>query len=355
MKAALISLESTSSKWTLKAMQKYFEEVDSLNLKNIEINLGAKASVLYDGKPIKDYDCIFAKGSFRYNTILRSVTAMLHDKCYMPIREDAFTIVHDKLLTQLIMEQKNIPMPKTYLASTPDAAKKILEKINYPIIMKFPEGTQGKGVMFADSYASASSMLDALTALKQPFLIQEYIETGSTDIRAIVIGNKVVASMKRKAVDGEKRANIHAGGLGEACTLDTYTKKIAVKAAETVGAEICAVDILEGAKGPVIIELNISPGLQGITKATNIDVADKIARYLFDQTKQKVESKKTIGAKEILDEISSPNGGSKEIFTNLDFRSNRVLLPEVATQISKFTEKDEVVLKIEEGKIVIMK
>ena len=87
--------------------------------------------------------------------------------------------------------------------------------MKYPIVLKFPHGTQGKGVMFAESFAAASSMLDALIALKQPFLIQEYIETGGVDVRAFVVGDKVVASMKRKAVRGEMRANIHAGGTGE--------------------------------------------------------------------------------------------------------------------------------------------
>ena len=199
MKAALISLGSVSSKLTAEAMRKYFNVVDELNIKKFEINLTGKTSqVLYEGKPLGDYDCIYVKGSFRYAPMLSSITTLLCDKTYLPISSKAFTVAHDKLLTQLDLGRANIPMPKTYLSSTIDAAKEILEKTNYPIIMKFPQGTQGKGVMFAESYATASSILDALGTLKQAVIIQEYIETGTSDIRVIVVGDKVAAAMKRK-------------------------------------------------------------------------------------------------------------------------------------------------------------
>ena len=129
MKAALISLGSVSSRWTLQAMKNYFETVDNIDLRKIEINFAAKTpAVLYDGKPMKAYDCIYAKGSFRYAQLLRSITTFYRlDPTFMPIRADAFTMVHDKLLTQLKLQENNIPMPKTYLSSTPMAAKKILD------------------------------------------------------------------------------------------------------------------------------------------------------------------------------------------------------------------------------------
>jgi ribosomal protein S6--L-glutamate ligase len=246
-------------------------------------------------------------------------------------------------------------MPKAYLAATSASAKKILETINYPVIMKFPSGTQGKGVMYAESFAAANSMLDALIALKQPFIIQEYVETGGTDTRCIVVGDKVVAAMRRVAIEGEKRANIHAGGFGELVTLDKKQKKIAVESAKVVGAEICAVDILQGAKGPVVIEINLSPGLQGITKATNIDVADKIAKYLHD--KSTVSSKKkAVTTNDILVDLGIEKPEKvKEIITNLDFRGERILLPEAITHISKFKEGEEVTVDVEEDKVLIKK
>jgi ribosomal protein S6--L-glutamate ligase len=355
MKIAVISLGSKSSKWTIKALKKYVRIVDDINLKDIEVTLSNKRlEVLYKGKPLEEYDCVYAKGSFRYATLLRAVSLIASQKSYVPIKPAAFTIAHDKLLTQLRMQQQGIPMPVTYLTATPEAAKKILEKIHYPIIMKFPQGTQGKGVMFAESYATASSMLDALTALKQPFLIQEYVETGGADIRAIVVGDKVVATMRRKAETGEKRANIHAGGTGELVSLDIKAKKIAVRAAEAIGADICAVDILESAKGPVVIEANISPGLQGITAATKIDVADKIAKFLHKKTKEIVESKKKMATTEIMKEISAPEVG-KEILTHLDLRGERILLPDYVTKETKLSEKDEVLIRIKKDKLSIEK
>lgn len=355
MKAALISLGSVSSQMTSKAMKKYFDEVDDIDLRHVEVILSAKGmEVLYKGKPIKeDYDCIYAKGSFRYAILLRAITTAMQDKSYMPIKPKSFTLGHDKLLTHFKLQEGKIPMPKTYVSPTPSAAKELLEKINYPVIMKFPQGTQGKGVMYADSFAAASSILDALTALNQPFLIQEYVETSGMDIRAIVVGGKVAASMRRKAIEGEKRANIHAGATGEPVELDNYTKKVAVRSAEILGSEICAVDILESVKGPMVIELNLSPGLQGITEVTKIDIADKIASFLYSQAVKFKEERKKETKNEVFNELGISEAGCKEILTNLDFRANRILLPDLITQIAKLNETNEVSIKAKEGKISI--
>ena len=354
MRAAVISLRSKSSLMIIKEMEKYFKAVDDIDLKNIEVNLTSSAlEVLYEGKPLDKYDCVYLKGSFRYEPLLRSIATALKDKTYMPISPAAFTVGHDKLLTQLDIQQHKIPMPTTYIAATVDAAKKILKKVNYPIVMKFPQGSHGKGVMFGDSYSSAASLLDALAALRQPFIIQEYVETAGSDIRAIVVGDKVAASMRRKADFGEKRANIHAGGIGEPCELDAHTKQLAIKAAQAVEAEICAVDILESVKGPTVIEINLSPGLQGITKATKINVADKIAKFLYTKVKGLSESGKKETAKDIMKEIEA--APSNEIITNLDFRGNRILLPEVVTNITKFTEKDELAITAKKGEVTVKK
>ena len=357
MKAALVSLGSRSSIWTIEAMKKYFDMVDDIDLRHIEVNLGyGKLDVLYQGKPIGKYDCIYAKGSFRYAQTLRALTGALYPTTYMPVKAGTFTIGHDKVLTHLTLQQYKIPMPTTYISSSPKGAKKILEKVNYPIIFKFPSGTGGKGVMYAESFAAASSLMDALETLRQPFLIQEYIETGGEDIRAIVVGDKVAAAMKRKAVVGEKRANIHAGAEGEAYLPDSHTTKIAVEAAKSIGADICAVDILESAKGPLIVEVNLSPGLQGITKASGINVADKVAKFLYERTKEFTEKGAKKGAVEIMKEIGVEKGANEQqIVTNLDFRGERILLPKLVTDMCKFNEKHEYVVKISKGKVEIEK
>lgn len=352
MKAAIISQGSKSSKWTAEAMKKYFKEVDLVNIKDIEVNLGGEGEVLYEGKPLKEYDCIYAKGSFRYANLLQSIISILFKNTYSPIQPRTFTIAHNKLLTHLELQKNKIPTPKTYVSPTLEAARVILKKINYPIVMKFPSGTQGKGVMFADSYASASSLLDALGALKQPFIIQEYIESGNMDIRAFVVGDKVVASMIRKAEAAERRANIHAGGEGKSIELDRQAKKIAINAARAIGAEICGVDMLEGPKGPLVLEINLSPGLQGITAATKIDVASKIAKFLSGKAKEFTSAQKKTGAEKILSEKIG-KAESKEIITTLDFRGERVLLPEIVSKITEFNERDNYTIKAEKGKLRI--
>ena len=349
-----MSLGSKSSEMTLHAMKKYFDAVESINIKEVEVTLGSKnLSIIYKGKPLQKYDCIYAKGSFRYAPLLRSISTAFYDTTYMPIKPNAFTIVHDKLLTHLALQYHKIPMPDTYVISTINAAKKVLKEVKYPIILKFPHGTQGKGVMFAESFAAASSMLDTIENLKNPFLIQEYIETESSDIRAIVVGDKVVAAMKRKAAGDEKRANLHAGGKGEPLELDAHAKKIAVNTAKSIGAEICAVDMLETVKGPQVLEANISPGLQGITSVTKIDVADIIAKYLYEKAKEFSEKgKKTETSKMFTDlKVSGGNGEEQQIVANLDFRSERILLPKIITKLAKFDEKEDVVIKAKEGKV----
>jgi len=355
LRAALIGQNSKSSQWTVEAMRKYFDVVDHLYVKYIDINFsGERAEVLYKGKPLGSYDCLYVKGSFRYAQLLRALSDLYqNERVFLPIKPSAFTLAHDKLLTQLLLQQRHIPMPRTFLSATIDAARQLLASMNYPIIMKFPQGTQGKGVMFADSFASASSILDALHALNQPFIIQEYVETGSSDIRLIVVGDRVVAAMKRKAAAAEKRANMHAGGVCEPFVPDEYMKKIAVETARVLGADICGVDVLEGVKGPLVIEANISPGLQGITKATKIDVADKIARYLYERTKELVESRHEAEAKEILADLNGVPGEAHEMITQLDFRGAKILLPEAMTRITGFSEDDTVQMRAVKGKLVI--
>jgi ribosomal protein S6--L-glutamate ligase len=307
---------------------------------------------------MEKYDCVYVKGSFKYATLLRAITTELHKDTYVPYQPKSFTLAHDKLLTQLELEKDNIPMPTTYMAATVSAAKKILEKISYPIIMKLPSGTQGKGVMVADSYAAASSMLDTLSALKQPFLIQEYVETNGSDLRLFVVGDKVVASMRRISNGEEKRANLHAGGTGEAFEPDNYMKKIALQTSRLIGADICGVDILESIKGPVVIEANLSPGLQGITKSTGINVADKIAKFLYEKTLEK-KGTTTNGNKErVLEDLGinkAENSTVQQIISTLDFRTDRILLPSIITKIAKFKENEEYMIETTQGKLIIEK
>jgi len=285
MKIAIISLNSESSRMIGESCKKYFSQVDMISLKELEVHVdGGGIELLHNGKRFPEYDCVYCRASYKYVLLARSVTSALKDKCYMPLSAGAFTVGHDKFLTQLSLQKFNVDMPKTYLAGNTLNAKEILKKIHYPAIIKIPSGTHGKGVMFADSLQSAKSLLDTMDVFKQPFIIQEYIETGATDIRALVVGERVIGCMKRKAEKGELRANIHMGGTGKNYALCEDAEKMAVRSAQAVKAEVCAIDLLEKGKEFKVIEVNVSPGIQGLTKATGKDIAGEIAVFLHERT-----------------------------------------------------------------------
>ena len=353
MKLAIISLESESSKMIAKEAENYFSKVDLLNIKDIEINVNKNTTeVLYRNKPIEKYDCIYCRGSYKYALLLRSITYALNKDVYMPLSPESFTIGHDKFLTLIKLQKNNIPVPKTYLTSTTKQAKDIIENIHYPAVLKTPSGTHGKGVMFADSIESARSMIDALEVFKQPYIIEEYVETNATDIRAFVIGEEVVASMKRKAAKGELRANIHAGAKAEYIILDYDTKQLAIKSAKAIKADICGVDILQGVK-PVVVEVNISPGIQGITKASKKNIADHIAKFLIQKTKDFKAQQKSSDYGNVLKECNIQNG--KEIITNINIKAGIIKLPDIITKITKFKDEEEVIITAKEKSLKIKK
>jgi len=349
MKAAIISLGSKSSAWIFEEMMKCFEEVDFLNLKNFEVTIDhQKPQLLYNGEEIKNYDCVYIRGSFRYSKLMTSISSILELRgVYLPMKPDIFTIAHDKLLTHLKLQERSVPMPKTFIVSNAETGKNLLSRMKYPIVMKFPEGTHGKGVMFGESFASASAILDALTVLKQPFLIQEFIDTEECeDYRIIVVGDEIAASMKRKAAIGEQRSNFHLGGECSTINLPEDFKRVAVGAAKAVNADILAVDVLKSSKGPLVIEINSSPGLQGITAATNINVAEKIAGYLAKATQDHINSKSN---KEV-DKIALKN---THLTTNIKVRGGMIVLPEFVTEMTSFREDEELIFDVEKGKLTI--
>lgn len=285
MKLGIISLEGKSAKTIENSSKKYFEKVDMLNIKNFEIQVNGGINVLYEGKPLEQYDCLYIRGSYKYALIARSITRALNQEVYIPLKPSAYTIGHDKFLTLLELQKKGIKIPRTHYASTTKVAKRILNDVDFPVIMKLSEGTHGKGVMIAESKKSALTILDLLEDFHKPYLIQEFVETDNTsDIRVIVAKNKVLASYKRVAIKGEIRANIHSGGSREYHKITPEEEKLAIESAEAIGADFCGVDILN-AKIPSVIEINLSPAISEINEVCNCDVADLISKELYEQTK----------------------------------------------------------------------
>lgn len=188
----------------------------------------------------------------------------------------------DKLRSLQILAKAGIGIPKTAFARDPSDINSLIKSVGgTPLIIKLLEGTQGKGVVLAETRKAAKSVIEAFHGLNANILVQEFIEEAkATDIRAFVIDGKVVAAMKRVGKEGEFRSNLHKGGTGEIIKLSRKEQSTAIKAAEALGLKIAGVDILPSSRGPLVIEVNSSPGLEGIEKATGINVAGKVIEYI---------------------------------------------------------------------------
>ena len=195
---------------------------------------------------------------------------------------NAISRSRDKLRCLQILSRADIGLPTTSYAHSTKMTKKIIDMVGgAPCVIKLIEGTQGKGVILASDMQAAESTIDGLRQMKAHFLVQQYIpESNGCDIRALVIGDKVVASMMRVAKTGEFRANLHRGGSAVPVKLTKAEEKMAVKAAQALDLHVAGVDLLRSTKGPLVIEVNSSPGLQGIEATTKLDIANMIIEYI---------------------------------------------------------------------------
>jgi ribosomal protein S6--L-glutamate ligase len=206
-----------------------------------------------------------------------------------PLNESvAITRSRDKLRSMQILSRAGIGLPLTGFAHSTENTKDVIELVGgAPLVVKLLEGTQGKGVVLAETRKAAETMIDAFRQLKANFLVQEFIkEAGGSDIRAFVIGEKVVAAMMRSAKEGEFRSNLHRGGSAKIIRLTPEERSTAVRSAKKMGLNVAGVDILRSNHGPVVMEVNSSPGLEGIEKVTDIDIASMIIEFLERNAKR---------------------------------------------------------------------
>ena len=204
------------------------------------------------------------------------------DMMGVPVMNTAIAIARsrDKLRAMQLLTKKHIDVPTTVCARTPHAVPVALGLIGTPAIVKLQQGTQGIGTMIAETPQAVGSLLETLWAMGQDIILQEYIaESRGRDLRAIVVGQRVVASMRRQAKSGEFRSNLHRGGLGVRVKLDARYAAAAVAAVKVMGLDVAGVDMLESKSGPKILEINSSPGLEGIERTSGVDVAGAIVRY----------------------------------------------------------------------------
>lgn len=203
---------------------------------------------------------------------------------------DVFTVTgslaikrsRDKLRSLQILSKNGVDMPKTVFASNKSSAKDVIELSGgAPLVLKILEGTQGVGVVLVDSEKAAKSVLDAFYGMDVNLLVQEYIEeAGGADIRAFIVDGEVVGAMKRQGAEGDFRSNLHQGGSATAYKLNRKEKATALAAAKAMGLGLCGVDMIPSKRGPLVMEVNSSPGLEGIEASTKIDIAGKIMEFI---------------------------------------------------------------------------
>ena len=247
-----------------------------------------KPEVYYEGKPLPRYDAIIprigSKMTFYGMAVVRQFESM-GVYCLNPA--EAIGASRDKLFAHQLLAQHKIGMPSTAFAKSSNDTKGIVDLVGgAPVVVKLLESTQGKGVVLAESRKSAYTLVDAFRGLDAHFLVQEFVkEAKGSDIRAFVVDGKVVGAMKRTAQAGEFRSNIHQGGTAQKITLTRVEKQSAIKAAKILKLNVAGVDILQSEAGPKILEVNSSPGLQGIEAATGKDIATKIIECIEDNVR----------------------------------------------------------------------
>lgn len=240
-------------------------------------------AVWYHGEKLEGFDAIIPRigaSVTQYGlSVIRQFEMM---GAYTLTESIALGRSRDKLRSLQLLSRKGVGMPKTGFAHSVDNTKELIDLVGgAPLVIKLTEGTQGKGVVLAETRKAAESVIDAFRELEADILVQEFIkEAGGSDVRCLVIGKKVVAAMERTAAEGEFRSNLHRGGTAQLTKLTPAERATAIKAAQCMGLNVAGVDLLRSNRGPLVMEVNSSPGLEGIENATKKDVATLIIEFI---------------------------------------------------------------------------
>jgi ribosomal protein S6--L-glutamate ligase len=240
-------------------------------------------SVRYKGKALRDIDAVIPRigttTTFYGTAVLRQLEMM---GVYTPNSSDAVLRARDKLRALQILASHGLDMPVTVFGDNPDDTNDVLAMLGEPPhVIKLNEGSQGTGVVLAEKRSASQSVIEAFRGLYANFLVQEFIaEAKGSDLRCFVVGKKVIAAMQREASPGDFRANLHRGGSAVKVIPSADEKRIAVRAAAALGLGIAGVDLLRSRRGPLLLEVNASPGLEGIEAATGVDVAGQIIDFV---------------------------------------------------------------------------
>ncbi len=230
-----------------------------------------------------DFDAVIprigASVTFYGTAVVRQFEMM---RAYCVNESVAITRSRDKLRSLQLLSRRGVGIPITAFANSPDDVEGLIREVGGPpLVVKLLEGTQGVGVVLAETRTAAKSVIQGFMGLSANILVQEFIkEAGGSDIRCFVVGGRVIAAMRRQAPEGEFRSNLHRGGTAELVKLTPAERATAINAAKVMGLNVCGVDLLRSDRGPLIMEVNSSPGIRGIEEATGIDVAAKIISFI---------------------------------------------------------------------------
>lgn len=303
MKIAILSNgpANYSTKRLKEEALKRGHEVDIIKYKNCYVSIEkSNNKIFYKGEPLKKYDAIIPRISANMTKYGTTITRQLEMQgVYSLSKSIAIVRARDKLRSMQLLAKYGVEIPKTVVSRNTNDIDDLLEQLGgTPVIIKLARGTHGNGVVLAETKKAAKSVLQAFYLTNSDgtnILLQEFIkESAGTDIRAFVVGNRVVASMQRQSLDDDFRSNLHKGGLGTSIKLTDEEKKVAVKAAKAMGLSVAGVDIMRSARGPLILEVNASPGF-GIEKVTNRNVAEKMIEYV-ERNAKRGNKKDKIGA-----------------------------------------------------------
>ncbi|ATF93484.1 30S ribosomal protein S6--L-glutamate ligase [Cedecea neteri] len=291
MKIAILSRDGTlySCKRLREAAMRRGHQVEIIDPLSCYMNINPAApSVHYKGRQLPHYDAVIPRiGSAItfYGTAVLRQFEMLGS---YPLNESvAITRARDKLRSLQLLAKQGIDLPVTGFAHSPDDTSDLIDMVGgAPLVVKLVEGTQGIGVVLAETRQAAESVIDAFRGLNAHILVQEYIkEAKGRDIRCLVVGDQVVAAIERQAKPGDFRSNLHRGGVAHQVTITDLEREVALKAASTLGLDIAGVDILRADRGPLVMEVNASPGLEGIENTSGVDIAGLMIKWIEQQAR----------------------------------------------------------------------
>ncbi|HEX8443881.1 MAG TPA: 30S ribosomal protein S6--L-glutamate ligase [Allosphingosinicella sp.] len=291
MKIALLcrSPQLYSHQRIMAAARERGHDIDAINHLRCTLDIASHRPVIhYHGRALAGYDAVIprigASVTFFGTAVVRQFEMM---RVYTVNESVAIARSRDKLRSLQLLSRKGIGLPVTVFAHRTSNAQEVIRLAGgAPVVIKLLEGTQGIGVVLGETPRAAESIIQAFGGVDTNILVQEYIaEAKGEDIRCIVVGGKVVASMKRRGREGDFRSNLHRGGSAKAAKITPQERTTAIGAAKAMGLNVCGVDMLRSNHGPVVMEVNSSPGLEGVEQATHVDVAGKIIEFIEKNAK----------------------------------------------------------------------